>query len=223
MTYKKVQGKEMKFKGLLVLVLALVLGGCAPKEAVKEVSNEEKYKSILDAYKVALEEEWDNSKLFDNNLNYMVDHFEDRMNHIGYYFIDLDGDGSDELLIGGLGYDEVNNIVLDIYTYVNDEVVLLAQGGERSAYYIIDDNDVLNSGASSAYESTWSFKKLKDGKLEEYKRVDFVGSSETESTWTLIEGSQEKELSEEEALNMIFGINDHALEFNFTPFANYAK
>ena len=60
------------------------------------------YKSVLDAYSRAFSEGWDRQTLEDNGLNsfYGLSDAGSRLNEIGYAFLDLDSNGTDELILG---------------------------------------------------------------------------------------------------------------------------
>ena len=85
---------------------------------------------------------------------------------IGYSFIDLNGDGIKELLIGMDSEDETSygdmyqNMIYDLYTYMNGEIIHLATSGERFAYQLCEDNSIYYWGSSGAASSAFYLYQL---------------------------------------------------------------
>ena len=69
---------------------------------------------------------------------------------IGYSFIDFNGDGTDELLIGVDAEEEYQNIIYDLYTYMDDRIIHLATSGERFFYQLCEDNTIYYFGSGGA-------------------------------------------------------------------------
>ncbi len=72
---------------------------------------------------------------------------------IGYSFIDLNGDGVEELLIGMDADEETQygeNMIYDLYTYMNGKVVHLVNSGERYMYQLFEDNTIYYWGTRGA-------------------------------------------------------------------------
>ena len=70
---------------------------------------------------------------------------------IGYSFIDFNGDGIDELLIGVDTEEEYQNIIYDLYTYMDGQIIHLATSGERFFYQLCEDNTIYYFGSGGAY------------------------------------------------------------------------
>lgn len=71
----------------------------------------------------------------------------------GFTFMDLDEDGTDELLIAALGSDFMDNTrayVLAVYCLKDGAPVLAIEGWERNRYIIGNDGYIYNSGSAGA-------------------------------------------------------------------------
>ncbi|MCM1082847.1 MAG: hypothetical protein NC393_04020 [Clostridium sp.] len=118
-------------------------------ETVQQLSPETRYGSILNLYKRALSEAWDMDILMENGLNYMcMYHKGTGLNDVGYTFYDINLDGIEELIVGDEGY------IFDVYTYQDNQVMLVAQSGERIRYGICE-NGVISLLASGGAARTY--------------------------------------------------------------------
>lgn len=82
--------------------------------------------------------------------------YHDDLSQIGYTIIDIDNNGTDELIIGP-NYDENSDykgMLYDMYTINENEVVHILSGMERDRYYLGSDNSIINEGSGSAFDST---------------------------------------------------------------------
>ena len=184
------------------------------------------YKEILDKYDTAISENWDGSQLFEAGLNYLCIYYDGDNTKIGYTFIDIDKNGILELLIGEVdtkaGY---VGMFFDLYTVINNEVVLVASSAERDRYYLGKDYCILNEGSSSASLSNNS-KYLYDGEkgcLIFQESVIYDGDADADNPWfysssDMGEG-QRVSISEEDALKKRESYVYQAI--NFTPFSEY--
>lgn len=78
---------------------------------------------------------------------------------IGYAIQDVDGDGVKELLIG-----EGENIY-DLFTIVQGKVVHVNASGERYMLSLCTDGPLREVASGSAFDTTYSYFTLRDGKL----------------------------------------------------------
>ena len=86
--------------------------------------------------------------------------------HVGYAIEDLDGDGTAELVIEGMGTEDFSNGVLyDLYTLVNGKPVQIACSSARNRYYLRGDGRILNEGSSGAGHSVYLINSIQDGAL----------------------------------------------------------
>ena len=106
---------------------------------------------------------------------------------IGYVFIDLNGDGTDELLVGVFDTMEgafVNNELYAGYTLVGDAPVLLFEGRARNAYSLMEGGSFYYYGSGGAMYSIFGEAVLNDNSALEW--VDYYFTYETDETMTEI-------------------------------------
>lgn len=148
----------------------------------------EAYEKILSLYASALTERWNGEKLMENDMNYMLaDCYGDNpFQNVGYAIVDLDENGSRELLIGAtadIGEEFFKDIIFEMYTLdENGNAVRIFISGERDRYYYAGATLFAHVGASSASDSLETTEQLENGTLtdlqsvtdpSEYKQMEF--------------------------------------------------
>lgn len=118
-----------------------------------DMSDMDMYQFIMDKYTVALSEHWNVEQLEDNGLNYQLMYYDG--NDIGYMLLDINNDGTQELIIGLIGYDYTASI-LDLYTISDNQLVQIISAGERNRYRLLRNGLIYNEGSSGATESAHS-------------------------------------------------------------------
>ena len=85
----------------------------------------------------------------------------------GYAFIDINGDGEEELAIGPLdmgGSEEFNKgLLYALYTYENGQPVKLCESRERDRFYLLTDGRLSNPWSNGATDSGVDYYELKKG------------------------------------------------------------
>ena len=105
---------------------------------------------------------------WNNNISEMIAYSQ----HVGYALEDLNGDGTPELIIAGIGTDEFSNgMIYDLYTLVNGEPVQLACSRARSRYYLRSDGSILNEGSNGAGNSIYVVNRLYGSELAPVESV----------------------------------------------------
>ena len=70
---------------------------------------------------------------------------------IGYTFADLNGDGTEELLVSLIDMkDKLNNYVIAVYQYTGDGIKRVLEGWSRNTYYLMKDKLILNEASGGA-------------------------------------------------------------------------
>lgn len=85
--------------------------------------------------------------------------------HVGYARLDLDADGTDELLVAGIGYDIPDEPCLfEIFTLDGNTPVSVARSTIRSRLFLMQDNKIYNEG-SSGVSDNYSVMQFSGGQL----------------------------------------------------------
>lgn len=138
-----------------------------------DAAGRELFKEVLDRYCDYATNGWDE----DGEESYMFWHNTDGamgLDDVGYYFCDLNNDGTPELIMGSVepAYAEWPDIAYDVYASVDGEIIHLATSWERNRYYLCPDSSLLLTGSGGAGLTFW--KKLVwngGGSLETVKRT----------------------------------------------------
>lgn len=142
-----------------------------PTAAPTEADTIADYASVFGTYNQLLTEGWGGEELMAHDLPLLIMYCvgDAPFDNIGYLLLDVDGDGTQELLIGTLASDEFYApIVFEMYTLTPDgSVARVFSSQERARYYLCDDNTFLFEGANSAADSVRCFYSYAAGTLTE--------------------------------------------------------
>ena len=148
------------------------------------------YREQIARYYTALSEQWEEGKYFENGLSALPYYYYEGnpLENVGFGFVDLDNDGRWELIIGAIMNAEMDPAVFEIWTLVDDEPVMLAQGGSRNRYvlqYVEEDNMwyVVNEGSGSAFHHATYYLMLNEGKFEVVQGIVFDAMVDEENPW----------------------------------------
>lgn len=121
------------------------------------------------------------------------------LDRTGYVRRDLDGDGSEELLLGWVGGDIWNldqGYVFAIYTLADGQPVLAVEGWERSLYVVREDNILCHCGSSGAGRTEWHQYRFDPSTEGFLVTLDQVSEPENgEAAWSIGEGWMESGVS----------------------------
>lgn len=178
MTRKQIVRKECRGRRSLrkklagaVAAAALVLlsAGCGGPDVTKTPTVEEAYAVVIGEYYAAIEQEWDSAELMEGGLNYLVAqcYGDAPLENTGYAITDLNGDGTEELLIGSrVGDDFFGCMIFALYTLDEKGVHrLVFDSGERNRYYYAGENRFANLGSCGFNESFETTLKFEDGEM----------------------------------------------------------
>lgn len=163
----------------LTLGLAVVCCACTvvdidpqPRAAAGE---SDPYQPLLIQYESAFLQQQPDA--YPDLVSAMIAPYWGQEHQIGYSRRDLDGDGSEELLLGWVGNDFWNldeGYVFAVYTLVDGQPVLAVEGWERNLYVVREDGIFCNCGSSGAGRTVWRqyrFDPSAEGFLVELERV----------------------------------------------------
>ena len=129
------------------------------------------YKKVLEKHILAINEDWDSTRLENENMSYMYNIIP--KNKIGYAYYDINADGIDELVIGEISHGNWKGVIYDIYTMVNRKPQHVVSGGARNRYYVCDGSFVCNEYSSGALESGVRVYNLVENSTELFAQIYF--------------------------------------------------
>ena len=124
-----------------------------------------------------------------DDVSYVLD--TSNPDNVGYALLDLDDNGTPELITGTMDSERL----YDIYTLDNDAVVQLKSSKLRSRVYVSDENRIIYTYMQEGISHTQLFD-LDGAELTLYKELD----SDYSDTYTLITDDGETKVTEEDDL-----------------------
>ena len=148
------------------------------------------YHQQIERYHTAISQQWDESAYFDHEMSVLAAHYYDEksLDNIGFTFMDLDGDGIWELIIGAIKNAERNPLIFEIWALKNDEPVMLAQSGSNNRYYLqYSQEDDLWSVAYEAENGAANravyYLQLQDGEFQVTQGIIFDMRANENAPW----------------------------------------
>ncbi|MCD7808039.1 MAG: hypothetical protein LUH02_01750 [Erysipelotrichaceae bacterium] len=189
-------------KIMICLLLSMALIGCQSNNETEnnetttqndttDTSTETTNTQTIDAYDSIIEEAKDSTY------------------NLGYLLKDIDNNGIDELILGEYPSDDDsswNEVIYDIYTIDNNEIIHVAEGGERNRYYLCDNGLIANECADSASYSTNAYYIYSDNSLTLSEAIIYNSEASIESPWfytTTDLNDWSQNISEDEALEIM--------------------
>lgn len=137
------------------------------------------YQNILEQYQTALMEKWDPGKCVEHDISLMVANFTETPDRLCAFYLDLDGDGLQELMITD------GMMIFDLYTMKNSQPVHLLTGWERNSYRYCLDNVIFNHASNSAFNSSYRYYRMENGVLVLADAIVFDASKDPDNPWFL--------------------------------------
>ena len=197
------------------------------------MKGEDLYKDILAKHVTAIKEKWDSIKLEQENMSPMYNVIAvtetDVLDKVGYTYYDVNGDGIEELLIGGISDDSWKGIIYDMYTMVDRKPQHVMSGWDRNRYFVCDNVFICNdySGGSNACGTRVYI--LVENSTTLFPQVSFKydGYANDEKPWFLSYGSdignEKWENVTEEVFNNRKKIFEQYERFDFIPLSRVTK
>ena len=182
--------KKHAYTIIITLLLAIAcLATCSYAEGWSEQANT--YEPVIALYKAALsgdEKSQENEDFNASALMCAVTAGVDPMAAVGCNYVDLDLDGTPELIIGETEALEAEGFLFDIWALKGGKPVLAARGWERNLLYLTVDQatgafGLYQEGSDSASESTYSQGIFRNGQAEWQHKLLY--NDESTAVWTL--------------------------------------
>lgn len=106
----------------------------------------------------------DSQLYFDNGLSHQWADLYTSQNS-GFYLVDLDGDGSPEMLLGENNNSSNHHAIYEIYTIKNEVALKLCNGGQRNYYCFCEDDLIYSDGYGSENDPIEGYHKLENGEF----------------------------------------------------------
>lgn len=201
------------------------------KCVVSSVDGEELYKAVLDMYYYKIKNQnWTDND--DVSIAYLYNENYKELGNTGYAFIDIDGNGVPELLIGDKD-SENNGWILDLYTCIDNQIVHLGTTWERFGISLSKNGRIYQYGSGGA-RLTSQEECVIDVKNKALSVVDAViydeddaqstpwfHATEEYGTDSGFDLSKMKNISEEEGMKKWEEYNNNIIGYSITPFSEY--
>ena len=194
---------------------------------------EDLYGDVLAKHLQAVVEEWDPSRLEEENMSpvyYAIRMSSDGnpLERIGFAYHDVNSDGIEELLIGEIAEGAWKGVIYDVYTMVNREPAHVTSGWERNRYFAYEYSFLCNEWSGGAALSGWTLYDLEPNSVELFPQVAFKydGYENADQPWFIaygidIENDVWENVTEEEFNERKATFEDY-LRFDYTPLSAVA-
>ena len=148
------------------------------------------YSRQIERYYTAISQQWDEGTYWDHEMSSLAACYYEGtpLENVGFAFMDLDGNGIQELLIGAILEADRDPLVFEIWTVRNSEPVMLAQSGSHNRYYLqYSEEDALWSVAYEAENGAANhavyYLQLIDGEFQVIQGVIFDAFANETAPW----------------------------------------
>lgn len=193
----------------------------APVETTAPTENgtaiPEAYQPVIAKYVTALTEHWGGEACSNADISLLVSYVTSP-SELGYALLDLDNDGTDELIIAN---DAERQVIYDLYSLVDGKLVHVFTGWDRNSYELREGYRILNIGSNGAASADYVYCHLSNGQLVTDSLIRFDAATDPDHPW--FRGTGENDLapiadenwSEDEIYN-----SAASLPIAITPFAD---
>ena len=177
----------------------------------------EAYQPVIAKYVTALTEHWGGEACSNADISLLVS-YATSPSELGYALLDLDNDGTDELIIAN---DAERQVIYDLYSLVDGKLVHVFTGWDRNSYELREGYRILNIGSNGAASADYVYCHLSNGQLVTDSLIRFDAATDPDHPW--FRGTGENDLapitdenwSEDEVYN-----SAASLPIAITPFAD---
>lgn len=165
----------------------------APVETTAPTENgtaiPEAYQPVIAKYTTALTEHWGGEACSNADISILVS-YATSPSELGYALLDLDNDGTDELIIAN---DAERQVIYDLYSLVDGKLVHVFTGWDRNSYELREGSRILNIGSNGAASADYVYCHLSNGQLVTDSLIRFDAATDPDHPW--FRGTGENDLA----------------------------
>lgn len=139
-------------------------GSVTTQEAlITVIQSQGAYDAVIEKYRAAMEHKDETNVAEQYDVSEMIFY----ASHVGYAVQDLDGDGVNELILAGIGYDSPDDTYLfDIYTLSDGTPISVGRSTVLSLLYLMSDGKIYCEGSRSDSGGYYSIMQYSGGTLQ---------------------------------------------------------
>lgn len=149
----------------------------------------EAYQPVIAKYVTALTERWGGEACSNADISILVS-YATSPSELGYALLDLDNDGTDELIIAN---DAERQVIYDLYSLVDGKLVHVFTGWDRNSYELREGFRILNIGSNGAASADYVYCHLSNGQLVTDSLIRFDAATDPDHPW--FRGTGENDLA----------------------------
>ena len=149
----------------------------------------EAYQPVIAKYVTALTEHWGGEACSNADISLLVS-YATSPSELGYALLDLDNDGTDELIIA---IDAERQVIYDLYSLVDGKLVHVFTGWDRNSYELREGYRILNIGSNGAASADYVYCHLSNGQLVTDSLIRFDAATDPDHPW--FRGTGENDLA----------------------------
>ena len=147
------------------------------------------YQPVIAKYVTALTEHWGGEACSNADISILVSYVTSP-SELGYALLDLDNDGTDELIIAN---DAERQVIYDLYSLVDGKLVHVFTGWDRNSYELREGYRILNIGSNGAASADYVYCHLSNGQLVTDSLIRFDAATDPDHPW--FRGTGENDLA----------------------------
>lgn len=148
------------------------------------------YPQQIERYYTAISQQWDQIAYLDHEMSPLAAYYYEGkpLDNVGFTFMDLDGDGIWELIIGAIKNAENDPLIFEIWALKNGEPVMVAQSGSDNRYYLqyAQEDDlwsVAYEAENNAANRAVYYLQLVEGEFKVIQGVIFDAIADEKNPW----------------------------------------
>ena len=149
----------------------------------------EAYQPVIAKYVTALTEHWGGEACSNADISLLVS-YATSPSELGYALLDLDNDGTYELIIAN---DAERQVIYDLYSLVDGKLVHVFTGWDRNSYELREGYRILNIGSNGAASADYVYCHLSNGQLVTDSLIRFDAATDPDHPW--FRGTGENDLA----------------------------